>query len=71
MDPAVEQLQLVLDLEARHDELLDRLDELDKRVARVLAECQRLAKAEAAPSQQPSPTEMPQVGVEIRRNRAA
>jgi hypothetical protein len=33
------QLELLLDLEARHDELLIRLEELDLRVAKTLAEC--------------------------------
>jgi hypothetical protein len=33
------QLELLLDLEARHDELLSRLEELDLRVAKTLAEC--------------------------------
>jgi hypothetical protein len=28
-----------MDLETRHDDLLSRLDELDKRVAKTLAEC--------------------------------
>jgi len=32
------QLNLLLELEARHEDLLDRLDELDKRVEKVLAE---------------------------------
>jgi hypothetical protein len=32
------QLELLLDLETRHDELLSRLEELDKRVAKTLAE---------------------------------
>ena len=71
MDPAVEQHQLLLDLEARHDELLGQLDELDKRVARVLDECQRLGKADATPSDQPSPTETTQPGLESPRRRAA
>ena len=31
MDPAA-QLQALLDLEARHEDLLERLDELDRRV---------------------------------------
>ncbi len=30
-------LELLLDLETRHEDLLDRLDELDKRVEKVLA----------------------------------
>ncbi len=40
MDAAVEQLQTLLELETRHDELLERLAELDQRVAGVLAQCQ-------------------------------
>jgi hypothetical protein len=36
------QLELISDLEARHDELLSRLDDLDKRVAKTLAECSAL-----------------------------
>jgi hypothetical protein len=35
-------LEALLDLEARHDELLDRLDELDDRVSKTLAECAAL-----------------------------
>lgn len=46
MDAAVEQLQTLLELEARHEELLDRLAELDKRVAGVLAQCQASASAD-------------------------
>ena len=34
-----DQLTLLLDLEARHDDLLLRLDDLDKRVSKTLAEC--------------------------------
>ncbi len=33
------QLELLLELEAKHDDLLSRLEELDKRVAKTLAEC--------------------------------
>jgi hypothetical protein len=33
------QLELLIDLETRHDDLLSRLEELDKRVAKTLAEC--------------------------------
>jgi hypothetical protein len=40
MDAAVEQLQTLLELEARHEELLERLDDLDRRVAGVLAQYQ-------------------------------
>ena len=51
MDAAVEQLQTLLDLEARHDELLDRLAELDQRVAGVLSRCQAsIPAAQATPS---------------------
>lgn len=39
MDTPNSQLQTLLELEARHDDLLQRLHELDKRVERVLAEC--------------------------------
>jgi tetrahydromethanopterin S-methyltransferase subunit G len=39
MDALPKHLQALLDLEARHDDLLDRLDELDKRVEQVLAQC--------------------------------
>jgi hypothetical protein len=34
------QLELLLDIEARHEDLLRQLDELDKRVEKTLAECQ-------------------------------
>jgi hypothetical protein len=34
------QLELLLDIEARHEDLLNRLAELDKRVEKTLAECQ-------------------------------
>lgn len=40
MDAAA-QLEALLDLEARHDELLEKLDALDRRVETVLAECLR------------------------------
>lgn len=38
MDAARSQLETLLDLEARHDDLLQRLDDLDKQVEQVLAE---------------------------------
>jgi hypothetical protein len=38
------QLDLILDLETRHDELLERLDELDRRVTKTLAECLALRR---------------------------
>lgn len=40
MDVASGQLDRLLELEARHDDLLERLEELDHRVRRVLAKCQ-------------------------------
>lgn len=49
MDAAT-QLEALLDLEARHDELLERLDELDRRVEKVLAECLRGRQEEQATS---------------------
>ena len=39
MDAAESNLNALLDLEARHEELLAELDALDKRVATVLKEC--------------------------------
>ncbi len=38
MDNYASQLEALLDLDRRHEELLERLDELDKRVEAVLAE---------------------------------
>jgi tetrahydromethanopterin S-methyltransferase subunit G len=38
---AAAQLETLLDLEARHEDLLQRLDELDRRVEKVLGECLR------------------------------
>ena len=35
------QLQLLLDIEARHEDLLRQLAELDKRVEKTLADCQK------------------------------
>lgn len=40
MDPSPGQLEQLLDLDARHDDLLKRLDELDRRVRTVLSEYQ-------------------------------
>jgi hypothetical protein len=42
MDTASASLDLLMELETRHEELLLRLDELDKRVEKTLAECQCL-----------------------------
>lgn len=38
MDNRCPELETLLDLENRHEELLQRLDELDKQVEKVLAE---------------------------------
>ncbi len=43
------QLELLLDLETRHDDLLSRLEELDERVAKTLTECMRLRQSETCP----------------------
>jgi hypothetical protein len=40
MDNRSTQLDVLLQLETRHEDLLRRLDELDKRVEKALAECQ-------------------------------
>ena len=39
MDDCQRQFQALLELDARHDALLEELGELDRRVAKVLAEC--------------------------------
>jgi hypothetical protein len=49
MDNQAPHLDLLLDLETRHDDLLARLEELDKRVERVLADC--LAVQQSAEAQ--------------------
>jgi hypothetical protein len=40
MDTPTGQLDLLMDLEARHEDLLRQLSELDQRVEKALAECQ-------------------------------
>ncbi len=42
MDATSTSFDLLRELESRHDELLVRLDELDKRVEKTLIECQAL-----------------------------
>ena len=51
MDALTSQLESLLELEARHDDLLRRLDELDKRVERVLAECVAAGQRQSADAQ--------------------
>lgn len=50
MDSAPASLDLLMGLESRHDELMLRLDELDKRVEKTLAECQSLRVSPSASS---------------------
>lgn len=45
MDSASATLDLLIDLESRHDELLIRLDELDKRVQNVLTDWHSCAES--------------------------
>jgi len=40
MDTPTPPISLIMDLEARHEDLLRRLDDLDKRVEKTLADCQ-------------------------------
>jgi hypothetical protein len=52
---------LLLDLEARQEEVIARLEELDREVERVLAECLALKAAETAPDQgEPFPGDIAQ-----------
>jgi tetrahydromethanopterin S-methyltransferase subunit G len=39
MDSSARQLEALIDLERRHEDLLERLDDLNRRVESVLAEC--------------------------------
>lgn len=52
MDTPMPQLDLMMDLEARHEELLRQLAELDQRVEKALADCQvyRIGSLTPAPS---------------------
>ena len=44
------QLELLLDLESRQDDLMLRLEELDRRVEKTLGECSSLRTPEAQPN---------------------
>ena len=44
------QLELLLDLESRQDDLMLRLEELDRRVEKTLRECQTLRIEDAQPN---------------------
>lgn len=50
MDTQATQRELLKELEFRHEELIVQLDELDKRVEKTLAECQkyRIAPSKSA-----------------------
>jgi hypothetical protein len=52
VDDYASQLTLLIDLDNRHDDLLRRLEDLDHRVEKVLAEC--LAGREPVTSAGPS-----------------
>ena len=54
MEDETTQLNVLLELETRHDDLLQRLDELDRRVERVLKECQPACSGAAMPDQRPA-----------------
>jgi hypothetical protein len=47
------QLELLLDLESRQDEVMLRLDELDRRVEKTLGECLSLRTPETSPTSLP------------------
>jgi hypothetical protein len=47
------QLELLLDLESRQDDLMLRLEELDHRVEKTLAECLSLRALETQPNALP------------------
>ncbi len=49
MDATSKHLEALLELEARHDDLLERLDELDRRVERVLAQFTSTGHREGGP----------------------
>ena len=44
------QLELLLDLESRQDDLMLRLEELDRSVEKILGECLSLRTLEAQPN---------------------
>ncbi len=54
-------LRMILDLECRHDQLLELLADLENRVAKVLAECQsgRPAAPTESPAQAPAEASRP------------
>lgn len=54
MSTNAQHLDLILDLEARHDDLIQRLDDLDQRTAKVLADC--LTIRQPVPGADPAPS---------------
>ncbi len=55
MSTTAQHLDLILDLEARHDDLIQRLDDLDERTAKVLADC--LVIRQPVPAEKPGSTD--------------
>ena len=53
MEDETTQLNTLLELETRHDDLLQRLEELDHRVERVLKECQPACSGAEMPGVRP------------------
>jgi hypothetical protein len=49
-----ESLQKILEIDLRHNELLDRLDDLDSKILAVLEEWSKGYTAEQAPSSKPA-----------------
>jgi hypothetical protein len=49
MDSETSQLGLLAELDAQHDELLRRIDELDKLVEKALADCQMYRTGKSSP----------------------
>lgn len=66
MDGTPHPLDILVDLEARHDDLLRRLEELDKRVEKVLAEWQPARKPDPALAPNPPQPTLPGVSEEKR-----
>ena len=55
MDTQTPQLDLLMDLDARHEELLRQLEELDKRVEKALVECQPCRSQPLGNARSPTP----------------
>lgn len=53
MENRTPHLDTLLELETRHEDLLQRLDELDKKVEKVLKQCQASRREEVADDESP------------------